>query len=60
MARRQANRCDCGMSCVFKEQRQWVRITRGFSAHPGPSTPLPIAPTTRGGESGDDDILPGP
>eukprot|EP00974_Lingulodinium_polyedra_P070973 6869317-Lingulodinium_polyedra.AAC.1 len=49
MARRQASKCDCGMSCVFTEQRHWARINGEFSAHPGPSTPLPTASMTRGG-----------
>eukprot|EP00974_Lingulodinium_polyedra_P035729 3429215-Lingulodinium_polyedra.AAC.1 len=54
MARRQACKCDCGISWVFKEQRQGVLRTRDSPAHAGPSTAVPTALMTRGGEPGND------
>eukprot|EP00974_Lingulodinium_polyedra_P071594 6926164-Lingulodinium_polyedra.AAC.1 len=51
MARRQACRCDCGMSCVLRAHRHWLRSTPGLQAHPGPSTEVPTASKTWGGGS---------
>eukprot|EP00974_Lingulodinium_polyedra_P132571 11222292-Lingulodinium_polyedra.AAC.1 len=49
MARRQACRCDCGISCVSREQQQRVLRMRGSPAHAGPSTTAPIASMAFGG-----------
>eukprot|EP00974_Lingulodinium_polyedra_P047922 4601473-Lingulodinium_polyedra.AAC.1 len=49
MARRQACTRDCGISWVLREQRQGPCSTLGSSAHPGPSTEVPMASRMRGG-----------